>query len=353
MRHVIDHTTAGRIHNRELSLVGDGVLTSNVGDLVASEVKGSDLARRDDNGFGHVGQKLNGRAVGRGQGGGELRKGHNVTTGLNHGGNGLLTRLDKRAAHPLMAIGRSQRDGRVLNDLDGPCGFAVTNKRGFGKVAAIDIQTDRALASRATGDARLDNADDLTSAFLDRHDNRLVICEATNIECRLRAGPAGVNVGTGADSHVAIVIGQRVRGVRTALERDAFQLEIAVVLNKNLSARAFGGDDTVPERQVATHHQLECVGLGTRRTDRVIGHRVRVPAKVEGELLTPGNLNARSGQILRQLDSTALRLLLVDDRLHRFGHRGVRAVANHDVALSRMRGRRKSYGCGDHHREKR
>ncbi len=71
--HVIDHTTAGRIHNRELSLVGDGVLTSNVGDLVASEVKGSDLARRDDNGFGHVGQKLNGRAVGRGQGGGELR----------------------------------------------------------------------------------------------------------------------------------------------------------------------------------------------------------------------------------------------------------------------------------------
>ncbi len=136
------------------------MLTSNVGDLVASEVKGSDLARRDDNGFGHVGQKLNGRAVGRGQGGGELRKGHNVTTGLNHGGNGLLTRLDKRAAHPLMAIGRSQRDGRVLNDLDGPCGFAVTNKRGFGKVAAIDIQTDRALASRATGDARLDNADE-------------------------------------------------------------------------------------------------------------------------------------------------------------------------------------------------
>ena len=189
-----------------------------------------------------------------------------------------------------MAIGRSQRDGRILNNLDGLCGFPVTNKRGFGKIAAIDIQTDRALASRATGDARLDNADDLTRAFLDRHDNRLVICEATNIECRLRAGPAGVNVGTGADSHVAIVIGQRVLGARTALERDVFQLEVAVVLNKNLSTRAFGGDNTVPERQVATHEQLECVGLGTRRSDRGIGHRVRVPVKVEGELLTPRQL---------------------------------------------------------------
>ena len=79
---------------------------------MASEVKGSDLARGNDNGFGHVGQKLNGRAVGRGQGVCELRKGRNVTTGLNHGGNGLLARLDKRAAHPLMAIGRSQRDGQ-------------------------------------------------------------------------------------------------------------------------------------------------------------------------------------------------------------------------------------------------
>lgn len=196
MRHIIDHTTAGRIHNRELTLVGNGVLAGNVGDLVASEVKGSDLARRDDNGFGHVGQKLNGRAVGRGRASASFAKVTTSPLGLTTAATAFSLGLTSVPAHPLMAIGRSQRDGRVLNDLDGLCGFINANKLGVGKVAAIDIQTERTLASRGAEDARLDNAGDLARSLLDRHDSRLVIFEATNIECRLRAGPAGVNVGT-------------------------------------------------------------------------------------------------------------------------------------------------------------
>ena len=124
------------------------------------------------------------------------------------------------------------------------------------------------------------------------------------------AGRVGAD-GAALHGHVAVVVGQRVRGGVACVvqrQRHALQGQVAVVLNQEQGL--LGIDGTILEGDLVVLQQLEGLALGSGAADQLAVHRVGVAVEVHrqaggGKLALRSN-DAVAGAVLQQLDRLAV-----------------------------------------------